>query len=35
MKISKGLGIKAPRVSTYSILDKAFSWPRVRLFEDV
>ena len=35
MKISKALGIRPPRVSTYSLLDKAFAWPRVRLFEDV
>jgi hypothetical protein len=35
MKIANSLGIKPPRVSTYSILDKSFAWPRVRLFEDV
>jgi hypothetical protein len=35
MKISKALGIRPPRVSTYSLLDKAFAWPRVRLYEDV
>lgn len=35
MKIAKSLGIKPPRVSTYSILDKAFTFPRVRLYEDV
>ena len=35
MKIAGKLGIRPPRVSTYSILDKAFAWPRVRLYEDV
>jgi hypothetical protein len=35
IKISKALGIRPPRVSTYSLLDKAFAWPRVRLYEDV
>ena len=35
IKIAKALGVKPPRVSTYSILDRSFTFPKVRLYEDV
>lgn len=35
MEIAKKLGKKAPRVHTWELLDKAFSFPRVRRYESV
>ena len=35
IKISKKLGVKPPRVHTYDLMDNAFAWQRVRLFEEV
>ena len=35
MEIAKELGKKAPRVHSWELLDKAFSFPRVRRYESV
>ena len=35
MKIAGKLGVKPPRVHTYDLMDNAFEWRRVRLFEEV
>ena len=35
MEIAKELGTAAPRVHTWEILDKAFSFPRVRRYQFV
>jgi len=34
-EIAGELGIKLPKIHTYELLDKAFSFPRVRRYEDV
>ena len=35
MEIAKELGLKAPPIHTWELLDKAFSFPRVRRYNDV
>lgn len=35
MTIAGKLGIKPPRVNTYNLMDNAFEWKRVRLYEEV
>ena len=35
MKIAGKLGIRPPRVHTYDLMDNAFEWKRVRLYEEV
>ena len=35
MMIAGKLGIKPPRVHTYNLMDNAFEWKRVRLYEEV
>ena len=35
MEIAAGLGVKPPRVHTWELLDKSFSFPRVRRYESV
>jgi hypothetical protein len=35
MEIAKELGVKAPKIHTWELLDKSFSFPRVRRYESV